>query len=69
MATGTVWQCDRCKMIVHNFDDDARPDDWAERSMPVRGSEGARSHRMVTLCLECDDELYDWLHYHEKNPL
>jgi len=72
MAMGTVWQCDRCKKVAHDFggaDAVDLPENWVDRSMPVRGSEGARSHLMTTLCHECDDDLYDWLHYNERSTL
>lgn len=57
-----VWQCDRCEAVSKNGNIDDPPDGWIIRDMPVRGSEGARSSMAITLCMECDDRLYEWLH-------
>ncbi len=57
-----VWQCDRCDVVSRNGDVDDPPEDWVTRSMPVRGSEGARSSMDAHLCAECDDSLYDWFY-------
>jgi len=56
-----VWQCDRCTRISNGGNVDDPPDNWRQFDAPVRGSEGARSTRVVTICGECDDLLYDWL--------
>lgn len=57
-----VWRCDRCQRVSGMGDVDDPPEDWERRSMPVRGSQGARSNGEVVLCEECDDDLYRWLH-------
>jgi hypothetical protein len=60
-----VWQCDRCEAISKNGDVDDPPEGWERRSLPVRGSEGARSSMDSTLCMACDDDLYAWFHRKE----
>lgn len=57
-----VWQCDRCRRSSNAGSADDPPEGWEERLMPVRGSEGARSSMVSTLCDACDDQLYAWLH-------
>jgi len=58
-----VWRCDRCKKIGEmGSSADDPPEDWENRNMPVRGSQGARSNSTYLLCNECDDSLYKWLH-------
>lgn len=57
-----VWRCDRCHAVSIDGTVDDPPDGWEQRSMPVRGSEGARSSMAQTLCGECDDALYAWFH-------
>lgn len=57
-----VWMCDRCSKISRNGDVDDPPEEWNNYDMPVRGSEGARSRGVVTICSTCDDSLYEWLH-------
>lgn len=55
-----VWSCDRCDCVSSNGTVDDPPEGWVTRSMPVRGSEGARSSMEQTLCDLCDDSLYEW---------
>lgn len=56
-----VWQCDRCGLISDQGDIDTPPPGWEYRTVPVRGSGGARSSRDAAICAACDDDLYDWL--------
>lgn len=56
-----VWQCDHCEVVSNNGNVDDPPDEWVTRSLPVRGSQGARSSMDATLCAYCDDALYEWL--------
>jgi hypothetical protein len=56
-----VWQCDRCRTVSGAGDADDPPEDWQQMVMPCRGSQGAKSRQMVTLCADCDDGLYRWL--------
>ena len=56
-----VWQCDRCEIVSKAGNIDDPPDGWERRTMPVRGSQGARSSRDVVICDECDDDLYLWV--------
>lgn len=55
-----VWQCDRCDKVDDTGNVDDPPDTFERRSMPVRGSEGARSSMDAVICQECDDSLYEW---------
>lgn len=55
-----VWQCDRCHTISDLGNIDDPPDNWERRTMPVRGSQGARSSRDAVICADCDDSLYAW---------
>ena len=57
-----VWQCDRCDKVSDMGDVDDPPEGWERRTVPVRGSEGARSSAELVICAECDDSLYQWLH-------
>lgn len=57
-----IWQCDRCDATSKDGNIDDPPDGWVTRTVPMRGSEGARGHQDYTLCTECDDDLYRWLH-------
>jgi hypothetical protein len=56
-----VWQCDRCDKVSNAGDVDDPPDNWVHRTVPVRGSTGAKSSREAVLCPDCDDSLYAWL--------
>jgi hypothetical protein len=58
---GLVWRCDRCKAVSNAGNVDDPPETWEWRSMPVRGSQGARSSMDQVLCADCDDSLYEWL--------
>lgn len=55
-------RCDRCHKTTDNFDSiDDPPSGWVNRTMPVRGSAGARSDTTTLLCNTCDDSLYRWV--------
>lgn len=60
-----VWQCDRCDVVSKDGNVDDPPEDWVTRSLPIRGSEGARSSMDSTLCTACDDLLYKWFYYRQ----
>lgn len=55
-----VWKCDRCGITSDLGDVDDCPEDWRPTTMPVRGSEGAKSTSEVVICADCDDSLYEW---------
>jgi hypothetical protein len=55
-----AWMCDRCQAVSRDGDIDDPPDNWRFQTMPVRGSDGARSTRNVVMCGDCDDSLYRW---------
>lgn len=56
-----VWMCDRCDKVSRSGDDDDPPEEWNNYDLPVRGSTGARSRMVRTICSTCDDSLYEWL--------
>lgn len=60
MARG--WICDRCKQFSNGGDVDDPPALWVNYTMPVRGSQGARSTGSGTLCDSCYNSLYEWLY-------
>lgn len=61
-----AWLCQRCGAVSTAGGENAKgemelPSNWERRSMPVRGSAGARSSMPMVICGDCDQSLYVWL--------
>lgn len=59
-----VWQCARCGATdsgaSNRREGQQPPQTWLRIYVPVRGSEGAKSHQMDVICDLCEDSLYEW---------